>query len=186
VGQERAVPFIAMEYLLGAPLDQYLKTKGELPLPHALRVCREVALGLAAVHDLGLFAERAPWTDDTLSQFAGCKTLRWANLCGTKVTDACLAHLTDSKGMSGLLLADTKVADAGLVHLKHITGLRTLQLDGTAVTDAGLSALAECKQLTELGLSRTTVTAKGVGELAKALPLCKIEWDGGTINPPKK
>lgn len=54
VDEERGIPFIAMQYLLGHPLDQYLKTKGELPLAQALRVAREAALGLAAAHELGL------------------------------------------------------------------------------------------------------------------------------------
>jgi hypothetical protein len=54
VGEQNAIPFIAMEYLLGAPLDRYLATRGELPLEQALRVCRETALGLASAHELGL------------------------------------------------------------------------------------------------------------------------------------
>src|SRR5262249_50436617 len=54
VGEERGTPFIAMEYLLGSPLDQFLRTKGELPLLQVLRVVRETALGLAAAHELGL------------------------------------------------------------------------------------------------------------------------------------
>ncbi len=54
VGEAGGVPFIAMEYLLGSPLDQFLKTRGELPLPQVLRVARETALGLAAAHALGL------------------------------------------------------------------------------------------------------------------------------------
>jgi eukaryotic-like serine/threonine-protein kinase len=53
-GEGDETPFIAMEYLLGAPLDEYLKQKGELPLAHVLRVARETALGLAAAHELGL------------------------------------------------------------------------------------------------------------------------------------
>ena len=54
VGEAGGVPFIAMEYLLGHPLDQYLKSKGELPLAQVLRVARETAIGLAAAHGLGL------------------------------------------------------------------------------------------------------------------------------------
>src|SRR5262245_37237162 len=54
VGSERGVPFIAMEYLLGYPLDQYLRVTGELSLAQILRVGRETALGLAAAHELGL------------------------------------------------------------------------------------------------------------------------------------
>jgi serine/threonine protein kinase len=54
VGQARGVPFIAMEYLLGHPLDQYLRASGELPLAQVFRIGCETALGLAAAHDLGL------------------------------------------------------------------------------------------------------------------------------------
>ena len=48
------VPYIAMQFLQGYPLDQYLKTKGAPALPHVLRIARETALGLAAAHALGL------------------------------------------------------------------------------------------------------------------------------------
>ena len=48
------VPYIAMQYLQGYPLDEYLKTKGAPALPHVLRIARETALGLAAAHALGL------------------------------------------------------------------------------------------------------------------------------------
>jgi serine/threonine protein kinase/Leucine-rich repeat (LRR) protein len=54
VGEDNGIPFIAMEYLHGAPLDQYLQAKGELALEHAIRVTRETAIGLSAVHALGL------------------------------------------------------------------------------------------------------------------------------------
>ncbi|MBM3982919.1 MAG: hypothetical protein FJ304_22135 [Planctomycetes bacterium] len=54
VGEQDGTPFIAMEYLLGLPLDRYLRQKGELPLAQVLRVCEETARGLAAVHELGL------------------------------------------------------------------------------------------------------------------------------------
>lgn len=54
VGEERGVPYIALEYLEGAPLDQYLKGKGALPLSMAVRLARETAEGLQAAHALGL------------------------------------------------------------------------------------------------------------------------------------
>jgi eukaryotic-like serine/threonine-protein kinase len=48
------VPYIAMQFLKGYPLDQFLKTKGMPSLPHVIRIARETALGLAAAHQLGL------------------------------------------------------------------------------------------------------------------------------------
>jgi serine/threonine protein kinase len=46
--------YIAMQFLQGYPLDEYLKTKGAPPLPHVLRIGREAALGLSAAHEHGL------------------------------------------------------------------------------------------------------------------------------------
>ncbi len=48
------VPYIAMQFLKGYPLDQFLKAKGTPSLPNVIRIARETALGLAAAHQLGL------------------------------------------------------------------------------------------------------------------------------------
>jgi serine/threonine protein kinase len=48
------VPFIALQYLQGYPLDEYLKKKGLPTVPQVIRLGRETALGLAAAHKLGL------------------------------------------------------------------------------------------------------------------------------------
>jgi serine/threonine protein kinase len=54
VGEDAGTPFIAMEYLDGYPLDEYLRRKDRLSIPQVLRVGREAAAGLAAAHALGL------------------------------------------------------------------------------------------------------------------------------------
>ena len=54
VDEANGVPFIALEFLEGAPLDKYLKDKGSLPLSLAVRIARETAEGLAAAHKRGL------------------------------------------------------------------------------------------------------------------------------------
>jgi serine/threonine protein kinase len=48
------VPYIAMQYLRGYSLDEYLKKKGNPSVPQTLRVAREAAAGLAAAHRAGL------------------------------------------------------------------------------------------------------------------------------------
>lgn len=58
-----------------------------------------------------------------------------------------------------------------------------LGLNNSKVTDAGLANLAGLEMLTQVRLTNTKVTATGVTALANALPKCKIEWDGGTIEP---
>ena len=50
VGEDRGVPFLAMEFLEGETLDTRLKREGKLPLAEVLRIGREIALGLAAAH----------------------------------------------------------------------------------------------------------------------------------------
>ena len=54
VGEENGVPFIAMPFLKGEPLDVRMKRQKSLPLPEAIRIGREVAEGLAAAHEAGL------------------------------------------------------------------------------------------------------------------------------------
>ena len=47
-------PYMAMQFLQGYPLDEYVKHKGALALGEVLRIGRETALGLAAAHGIGL------------------------------------------------------------------------------------------------------------------------------------
>jgi WD40 repeat protein/tRNA A-37 threonylcarbamoyl transferase component Bud32 len=53
VGEDRGVPFLAMELLKGEPLDRRLRS-GPVPPAEVLRIGREVAEGLAAAHAGGL------------------------------------------------------------------------------------------------------------------------------------
>ena len=54
VGQENDVPYLAMEYLQGKPLDRWLAEKGAPTIREALRLGIEIAKGLAAAHERGL------------------------------------------------------------------------------------------------------------------------------------
>ncbi len=54
VGEANGVPFIAMEYLQGQPLDEFLTENSNPTAAQILRIGREVAAGLADAHALGL------------------------------------------------------------------------------------------------------------------------------------
>jgi serine/threonine protein kinase len=55
VGEERGVPFLAMPFLEGEPLDRRIaRVGGPLEPPELLRIGREIATGLAAIHQRGL------------------------------------------------------------------------------------------------------------------------------------
>ncbi|MEZ6142970.1 MAG: serine/threonine-protein kinase [Zavarzinella sp.] len=54
VGLENGVPYIAMPFLKGDPLDAYFKMRKPLPMYEVVQIGREVAEGLAAAHRAGL------------------------------------------------------------------------------------------------------------------------------------
>jgi serine/threonine protein kinase len=54
VGDDRGVPYIAMPFLKGMSLEDWLKRNPPLKMPQILRIGREIARGLQAAHDRGL------------------------------------------------------------------------------------------------------------------------------------
>jgi len=54
VGEDRGVPYLAMEYLEGEALDGRLKREKQVPIAEVLRIGREVAEGLSCAHAKGL------------------------------------------------------------------------------------------------------------------------------------
>jgi len=69
VGEDRGVPYLAMQFLEGEPLDVRLKREGPLPMAEVLRIGREVAAGLAAAHNRSLIHRDIKpaniWLEDT-------------------------------------------------------------------------------------------------------------------------
>ena len=154
-----------------------------------------------------LSLDRLPVTDTGLSIFADCKDLTHLDLSRTKVSDAGLAHFRDCKNLTQLQLIETGISDAGLAHFNdcnkldvlyltgtHVTdagvahfhdceNLQAVQLSGTQVTDAGLEPFANCPKLHTVHVKQTKVTEAAIKKLSAALPGCKIEWDGGVIDP---
>jgi serine/threonine protein kinase len=54
VGEDRGLPYLAMQLLKGEPLHERLEREPRLPVAEVLRLGREIARGLAAAHDRGL------------------------------------------------------------------------------------------------------------------------------------
>ena len=145
--------------------------------------------------------------NDGLANFKGCKGLTFVNLDTSQVTDEGLVHLKDFNNVVYLHLGRSQVRDAGLANLKGYKSLKYLGLNHTQVSDAGLAVFKNCKDLDSLGLQNTTVTdsaltlikdfknlvkldltktnvtAAGIEKLRTELPQCRIEWDGGVIEP---
>jgi serine/threonine protein kinase/Leucine-rich repeat (LRR) protein len=47
-------PYIALQFLQGYPLDEYLRKKGDLTIPQVVRIAADTALGLSKAHKLGI------------------------------------------------------------------------------------------------------------------------------------
>jgi hypothetical protein len=99
------------------------------------------------------------------------------------VSDAGLAHFKDCKKLAYLYLGGAKVSDAGLAYFKDCKNLTEVLLNDTLVSDEGVTYLKDCRNLKRLNVKKTKVTAAAVEEIKKALPGCRIEWDGGVIEP---
>src|SRR5262249_13305024 len=54
VGEDRGVPFIAMQFLEGESLEDRLQREARLEVEEVLRIGREMALGLAAAQQRGM------------------------------------------------------------------------------------------------------------------------------------
>lgn len=54
VGEESGVPFLAMEFLAGKSLEDWLQPDRRASLPETLTIARQIARGLAAAHGVGL------------------------------------------------------------------------------------------------------------------------------------
>lgn len=143
-----------------------------------------------------------------LMSFPGITYLSNLNAEGASISDQAVAelrHLTDH--FFGLILSETKISAEGLKQMRYLSNHGVLLkecrniddaacrvlaetprwvwlgLSGTRVTDAGLEELHVCKKLVAIDVVRCPVTEGGVRKLAAALPRCRIEWDGGFIEP---
>ncbi len=122
-------------------------------------------------------------TDAGLAHFKDCKSIVLLNLGGTQVSDAGLAYFKEYKKLYEVYLAGTQVSDTGISYLRDSPDLRHLNVHATQVSDRGLDLLATHHNLVELRVHQTKATAAGVSKFSNSEPQCRIEWDGGVIEP---
>jgi hypothetical protein len=100
VDEQNGVPFIAMPFLMGEPLDVRLKREKPLPIADAVRIARETAEGLAAAYAVGLIHRDIKpgnlWLEERPGQAPRVRILDFGLARGPS-DDACLT-------MSGVIL----------------------------------------------------------------------------------
>lgn len=104
--------------------------------------------------------------------------LSYVNLSNLPVSD--ISVLRGMTSLRNVALQDMPLSDLTPLQGQSFTNLA---LKSSQVTDADLVHLRECKSLKGITLQNTKVTAAGIEELKKIFPKCKIEWDGGVIEP---
>ena len=82
-----------------------------------------------------------------------------------------------------LHIRNHNLTDAALAELRQHRNLKELHLNSAAVTDVGIVHLSDFSNLRYLNLKQSPVTEVAVTKLAAALPKCRIEWNGGVIEP---
>jgi hypothetical protein len=102
------------------------------------------------------------------------------------VKEADLSACQGCANLTVLYLVGTQIGNQGLAQFKDSKGLKELYLSGTKVDDGSVTTIKQFTKLTDLSVGQTKITEKGVQELAKALPACRIQHDGGTIEPKEK
>ncbi|MBL7044638.1 MAG: protein kinase, partial [Pirellulaceae bacterium] len=157
------------------------KLQADLFLVEEPRITGSGLRYLANLHMNWLILTSTSVTDEHLAVLPKLK-FNSLQLEHTEITDECLVYLRDRPWMHQLSLDSTRVGDEGL---RHLTGYRIdhLGLSDTVVSDAGLMHLSNSKGIGSLYIGKTNVTEAGVTALSKALPNCRIEWDGGVIEP---
>jgi len=147
----------------------------------------------------------------SLMSYPGIINLDNLDIKGAAISDDSLAQLHHlSNHFFGLVLSNSQISAKGIKHLQGLTNAGVLLkecrniddeacrvlastprwhwlgLTGTSITDAGLQELHACRKLVAIDVVRCPVTEDGVRKLAAALPSCRIEWDGGFIEPKPK
>jgi WD40 repeat protein len=98
VGEDRGVPFIAMQLLRGQSLQDRLEEPTPLPLGEAIRIGRELAEGLAAAHAAGLIHRDIKPANIWLEEPRGRVKILDFGLARSQADDA---HLTQAGALAG-------------------------------------------------------------------------------------
>jgi len=140
---------------------------------------------VARIPVTGLILTDSPIVDRAFLQLLPkMSKLEQVNFSGCPLETDDIPFLAAAPKLQAAALSATGISDAGLAHLAKAAKLWLVHVDANpGVTDAGLDSLAKMPELKKVSLRGTKATIAGIDRLKKALPQCRIEWDGGVIEP---
>ncbi|MEZ5948428.1 MAG: SUMF1/EgtB/PvdO family nonheme iron enzyme [Planctomycetaceae bacterium] len=145
--------------------------------------------------------------DGDTEVIAKLSLLNHLNLHNTEIGDAGLEALSALPQVGFLGIAETNVTADGLKHLKNLISLESVAISPYQLTPVSIQYLNALPRLTTLGLGSaadsdlellqqlsqvkvldlnygsTKLTKTGIENLHRAMPHCRIEWDGGIVEP---
>ncbi len=140
MGEERGVPFIAMELLPGTDLESVLRSGEELLLTEKLDIVAQVCRGLAYAHERRIVHRDVKPSNVRLLDDGSVKLMDFgiAKLAGTSLTQAGTVvgtvHYMSPEQVRGQALdGRSDIFSAGVVLFELITGRRPF--DGTSATE---------------------------------------------------
>jgi hypothetical protein len=167
-------------------------------MPHLarFRAVRELGLdmhgvsaGFAVLHQISelrrLRLHNCTMTPEAVGHLRGLKLER-LSIEASGLTNATIARLPPAGPVVQLNLTHSadEVTGATLAAVRRgYPTVEQLSLHLSPLAPDALDEVARFPELKRAVLTRTKVTEAGVKRLAAACPQCKIEWDGGTIEP---
>ena len=118
VGNAGKLLYFAMDYIIGTDASNFLKRRGPLSIPWALRIVMQVLKGLEYAHDKG-FVHRDIKPANVLLQQVGSKL-------AVKVSDFGLARIYQASQLSGLTMENEMGGTLGFMPPEQITDFRNV------------------------------------------------------------
>ncbi|HET6879672.1 MAG TPA: protein kinase, partial [Pirellulales bacterium] len=167
------------------PLEGWDKTRAGLVLRGPLTSDQLASVlelpSMQAVLALGLYDRLPPRAFWYISRLPKLKHLLLAN--NPDVSESDFKQIAALHGLTWLDLDRSTIDPAGIAALRTLSLILLHTTDCAGVDDAAIEDLAAMSTLKSVVLKRTKVTEAGIEMLAAALPQCRIEWDGGVIEP---
>lgn len=171
----------SLEHLARLPNLRHLQIESDLVDDEGLRFVGHMS------ELRNLYCSSQSITDQGLANLNSLGHLELLHLSGCpKITDGAIQSFTNRRQIEDWNLAGTKITDEGVQQiLAQAESLQALTLNRTNTTDKGLAGVEQRKELRLLLVNKTSVTGEFLQAIHKKLPNCRIEWDGGVIEPVK-
>jgi CHASE2 domain-containing sensor protein len=141
VAKEGDIPYIVMEYVDGISLSAKIREEGPLPLVDALKVLRQVALGLDAAHRKNIIHRDIKTSNVLIDQDGGAKVIDFGiakffrsgdqGITGSREILGTADYMSPEQGAGKALTHKTDIYSLGIVLYRTLTGRLPFRAEDT-------------------------------------------------------